>query len=102
MTQMPPRGSAWLRRCMVRVGDVREVIEGELWIVEGRRELGDQDRRYFVFRRIVKGREVFTCTCQDPAKRFSSRRSRLTCSHIGAVLIYRRMKENAGLRNTSA
>lgn len=83
------RRRSWVRRSRRRVLDVTELVEGELWAVRGRRELGDRDHSYIV--KLVKvGGRRYICSCQDPSKAFSSARARGTCSHIGAVMLYQR------------
>jgi hypothetical protein len=76
-----PRASrSWLRRALLRLGDVRRVGPGH-YSVEGRPELGDHSPVYYVFRR---GRG-WVCTCQLTP--FAHRRR--LCTHIAAVLLYR-------------
>ncbi|RLE49104.1 MAG: hypothetical protein DRJ31_03310 [Candidatus Methanomethylicota archaeon] len=80
------------KRSLARVNDVEEIVPGKVWKVRGRSELGDRDGYYIVKLVDLKGLKRYVCSCQDPSKPFSLRRAREGCSHIGAVIAYRRMK----------
>ncbi len=72
----------------MRLGDVREVREN-LYLVYGRRELGDWKPLYQVWFSEREGR--WLCTCYLSA--FGFRRRREICTHIAAVMLYRRYKK---------
>jgi len=72
----------------MRLGDVREVREN-LYAVYGRRELGDWKLLYQVWYSEREGR--WYCTCHASA--FGFRRRREICTHIAAVLLYRRYRK---------
>ena len=78
--RFPRASKSWLRRALLRLGDVRRVGPNH-YSVEGRPELGDRSPVYYVFRH--GGRWV--CTCQLTP--FAHRRR--LCTHIAAVLLYR-------------
>jgi len=93
---MSKQSSSLIKRSWKRLNDVKEVLPGRIWIVKGRPELGDRDGYYIVKRIDLKGFKKYVCSCQDPAKPFSLRRSKEGCSHIGAVMIYRRIRYEDG------
>lgn len=82
----PGKSYSWIKRAVLRLGDVREVRDG-LYLVEGRRELGDWKPLYQVW--FSEGR--WYCTCYFTA--FGLRRRRDICTHVAAVLLYRRYKK---------
>jgi hypothetical protein len=84
----PGKSSRWIRRALLRLGDVREVREN-LYLVYGRRELGDWKPLYQVWFSEREGR--WFCTCYLSA--FGFRRRREICTHIAAVMLYRRYKK---------
>jgi hypothetical protein len=67
---------------------VREVREN-LYLVYGRRELGDWKLLYQVWYSEREGR--WYCTCYASA--FGYRRRREICTHIAAVMLYRRHRK---------
>jgi len=73
---------------LLRLGDVREVREN-LYLVQGRRELGDWKLLYQVWYSEREGR--WHCTCYASA--FGFRRRREICTHIAAVMLYRRYRK---------
>jgi hypothetical protein len=84
----PGKSSRWIKRALLRLGDVREVREN-LYLVYGRRELGDWKPLYQVWFSEREGR--WLCTCYSSA--FGFRRRREICTHIAAVLLYRRYRK---------
>jgi len=72
----------------MRLGDVREAGDG-LYVVYGRRELGDWKPLYQVWYSEREGR--WHCTCFTSA--FGFRRRREICTHIAAVMLYRRYRK---------
>ncbi len=84
----PGKSYSWIRRALLRLGDVREVREN-LYLVYGRRELGDWKPLYQVWFSEREGR--WLCTCYASA--FGFRRRREICTHIAAVMLYRRYKK---------
>jgi hypothetical protein len=84
----PGKSYSWIRRAILRLGDVREVMEN-LYLVYGRRELGDWKPLYQVWFSEREGR--WLCTCYASA--FGFRRRREICTHIAAVMLYRRYRK---------
>ena len=84
----PGKSRSWLRKAVLRLGDVREVRDGA-YQVEGRRELGDWKPLYQVWYSEEDGR--WYCTCYF--SHFGAARRREVCTHIAAVLLYRRYKK---------
>jgi len=84
----PGKSRSWIRRALLRLGDVKEVREN-LYLVYGRRELGDWKLQYQVWFSEREGR--WLCTCYASA--FGFRRRREICTHIAAVMLYRRYRK---------
>jgi len=84
----PGKSRSWIRRALLRLGDVKEVREN-LYLVYGRRELGDWKLQYQVWFSEREGR--WYCTCYASA--FGFRRRREICTHIAAVMLYRRYRK---------
>jgi hypothetical protein len=84
----PGKSRSWIKRALLRLGDVREV-RNNLYLVYGRRELGDWKPLYQVWFSEREGR--WLCTCYLSA--FGFRRRREICTHIAAVMLYRRYKK---------
>ncbi|NAZ34784.1 MAG: hypothetical protein GU356_11015 [Pyrobaculum sp.] len=84
----PGKSRSWIRRALLRLGDVREVREN-LYLVQGRRELGDWKPLYQVWFSESEGR--WYCTCYASA--FGFRRRKEICTHIAAVMLYRRYRK---------
>jgi len=84
----PGKSRSWIKRALLRLGDVREVREN-LYLVQGRRELGDWKPLYQVW--FSEGEGRWLCTCYLSA--FGFRRRREICTHIAAVMLYRRYKK---------
>ncbi len=84
----PGKSRSWIKRALLRLGDVREVREN-LYLVYGRRELGDWKPLYQVWFSEREGR--WLCTCYLSA--FGFRRRREICTHIAAVMLYRRYRK---------
>jgi hypothetical protein len=82
------KSRSWIKRALLRLGDVREVREN-LYLVYGRRELGDWKPLYQVWFSEREGR--WFCTCYLSA--FGFRRRREICTHIAAVMLYRRYRK---------
>ena len=72
----------------MRLGDVRELKFG-LYLVEGRRELCDWKPLYQVWYSERGGR--WYCTCYFST--FGFARQRDVCTHVAAVMLYRRYKK---------
>ncbi len=83
----PGKSRSWIRRALLRLGDVKEVREN-LYVVYGRRELGDWKPLYQVW--FSEGEGRWFCTCYLSA--FGFRRRREICTHIAAVMLYRRYR----------
>ena len=88
LSAFPGKSRSWIRRAILRLGDVREVREN-LYLVQGRRELGDWKPLYQVWFSEREGR--WFCTCYLSA--FGFRRRREICTHIAAVMLYRRYRK---------
>jgi len=84
----PGKSYSWIKRALLRLGDVKEVREN-LYLVQGRRELGDWKPLYQVWFSEREGR--WLCTCYASA--FGFRRRREICTHIAAVMLYRRYRK---------
>jgi len=84
----PGKSYSWIKRALMRLGDVREVREN-LYAVYGRRELGDWKPLYQVWFSEREGR--WLCTCYASA--FGFRRRKEICTHIAAVMLYRRYRK---------
>jgi hypothetical protein len=84
----PGKSYSWIKRALLRLGDVKEVREN-LYLVYGRRELGDWKPLYQVWFSEREGR--WFCTCYLSA--FGFRRRREICTHIAAVMLYRRYRK---------
>jgi hypothetical protein len=84
----PGKSRRWIKRTLMRLGDVREAGEG-LYVVYGRRELGDWKHMYQVWYSEREGR--WYCTCFTSA--FGYRRRREICTHVAAVMLYRRYRK---------
>jgi hypothetical protein len=84
----PGKSRSWIKRALLRLGDVRGVRQN-LYLVYGRRELGDWKPLYQVWFSEREGR--WLCTCYLSA--FGFRRRREICTHIAAVMLYRRYKK---------
>jgi len=84
----PGKSRSWIRRAILRLGDVKEVREN-LYLVQGRRELGDWKPLYQVWFSEREGR--WYCTCYASA--FGFRRRKEICTHIAAVMLYRRYRK---------
>jgi len=84
----PGKSYSWIKRALMRLGDVKEVREN-LYLVQGRRELGDWKPLYQVWFSEREGR--WLCTCYASA--FGFRRRKEICTHIAAVMLYRRYRK---------
>jgi hypothetical protein len=84
----PGKSYSWIKRALLRLGDVKEVREN-LYLVQGRRELGDWKPLYQVWFSEREGR--WLCTCYASA--FGFRRRKEICTHIAAVMLYRRYRK---------
>lgn len=83
----PGKSYSWIKRALLRLGDVNEVRD-DLYLVEGRRELGDWKPLYQVWFSQREGR--WHCTCYFST--FGMRRRRDICTHVAAVMLFRRYK----------
>ncbi|MFZ8810357.1 MAG: SWIM zinc finger family protein [Pyrobaculum sp.] len=84
----PGKSYSWIKRALMRLGDVREVREN-LYLIYGRRDLGDWKPLYQVWYSEREGR--WYCTCYASA--FGYRRRREICTHIAAVLLHRKNRK---------
>lgn len=83
----PGKSRSWIRRAILRLEDVRELKSG-LYLVEGRRDLGDWNPFYHVWLSEREGR--WYCTCYF--SHFGLTRMKGVCTHVAAVMLYRRYK----------
>jgi len=83
----PGKSYSWIRRALLRLGDIKEVRE-DLYVVYGRRELGDWKPLYQVWLSEREGR--WLCTCHF--NQFGHRRRREICTHVAAVMLFRRYR----------
>ncbi|WP_333639369.1 SWIM zinc finger family protein [Pyrobaculum aerophilum] len=83
----PGKSYSWIKRALLRLGDVKEVRE-DFYLVEGRRELGDWKPLYQVWLSQREGK--WYCTCYFST--FGMRRRRDICTHVAAVMLFRRYK----------
>lgn len=81
---MEVKRTSWMKRSMTRVYDVYE-CNRNMWIVRGRRGLGDGEDIYVVEFDEESG--SFKCTCHQPYKPYAKSRRR-ACSHVGACLLH--------------
>ncbi len=88
LSAFPGKSRSRVKRALLRLGDVREVRKS-LYLVYGRRELGDWKLLYQVWFSEREG--CWYCTCYASA--FGYRRRREICTHIAAVMLYRRYKK---------
>jgi hypothetical protein len=84
----PAKSYSWIKRALLRLGDVREVREN-LYLLYGRRELGDWKPLYQVW--FSERERRWLCTCYASA--FGFRRRKEICTHIAAVMLYRRYRK---------
>ncbi len=82
------KSKSWTKRVVLRVlrNTVIEIVPNRLWIVRGLPELGDKYTLYEVTSRSGKD---YTCTCNL----HSWGSSRKECTHIGAVMLLRKIKK---------
>jgi hypothetical protein len=80
--RFPGKPSSWIARALLRLRDVRETGVG-LYVVYGRRELGDRKPLYQVW--LSRGRWLCTCYLSP----YGWRRARYICTHAAAVMLYR-------------
>jgi len=83
----PGKSYSWIRRAVLRLGDIKEVRE-DLYVVYGRRELGDWKPLYQVWFSEREGR--WLCTCYF--NQFGFRRRKEICTHVAAVMLFRRYR----------
>lgn len=84
------KGQAWIKRCVRRLPSVRRLSVSpimEFWVVKGDPSLGDRRRTYIVT--YDKKRRTYTCSCYEAIRKYSSWRRRRTCTHVGAVILYK-------------
>ena len=84
---LPGKSYSWIRRALIRLGDVKEVRDN-LYVVHGRRELGDWKPLYQVWFSEREGR--WLCTCYFG--QFGHRRRKKICTHVAAVMLFRRYR----------
>ncbi|MEM1638013.1 MAG: hypothetical protein QW247_09925 [Pyrobaculum sp.] len=84
----PGKSKSWLRKAVLRLGDVKEGRDGS-YQVEGKRELGDWKPVYLVWYSEEDGR--WHCSCYF--SHFGFARQRDVCTHVAAVMLYRRYKK---------
>ena len=82
----PDKSESWYIRCLTRymLGITQS---GKTWIVKGYRELGDYYPYYYV--NFLPKAEKYFCTCF--LNRYGKIREKKICTHIGAVILYRKI-----------
>lgn len=83
----PRKGEGWFERAVLRLLTVKQLGD-DVWQVEGFEELGDEYPNYRV--RFDAARGKYTCECMF--RRYGSRRRREVCTHVAAVILYRRLR----------
>ncbi|MEM1599096.1 MAG: hypothetical protein QXI07_11390 [Pyrobaculum sp.] len=83
--KFPGKSPSWIRRAILRLGSVKELGEN-LYLVKGKRELGDWRPFYYVWH---DGKQ-WLCDCFF--SQFGVFRQRQICTHIAAVLLHRQYK----------
>ncbi len=84
------KGESWIKRCFKRLPSVRPFLTSlhvEYWIIKGDVSLGDHRSMYIVS--YDKKRKIYTCSCYNPLRKFSRWRQKRTCTHVGAVMLYK-------------
>jgi len=82
----PDKSESWYVRCLTRYM-LGITHSGKTWIVKGYRELGDYYPYYYV--NYLPKAEKYFCTCF--LNRFGKIREKKICTHIGAVILYRKI-----------
>jgi len=80
------KSESWYIRCLTRYMLGVE-YSGKTWIVKGYRELGDHYPYYYV--NFLPKAEKYFCTCF--LNRYGKIREKKICTHIGAVILYRKI-----------
>ncbi|RLE78034.1 MAG: hypothetical protein DRJ52_10855 [Thermoprotei archaeon] len=80
----PNKPKSWFTRATIRSFYVKEVSRNH-WTVEGLRELGDHYTEYHV---TFNGSK-YACSCY--AHMYGYSRKKRICTHIAAVMVYRRV-----------
>lgn len=83
----PNKSYSWIMRAIVRAFYVRESGENR-WIVEGLSELGDLYSYYVVM--FFDSTNRYSCSCYNTSYGYVRRRK--ICTHIAAVMLYRRWR----------
>lgn len=81
---MEVKGDSWVKRSITRMYDVYKCGKN-MWVVRGKRRLGDGEAIYVV--EFDEERGSFKCTCHQPYKPYAKSRKR-ACSHVGACLFH--------------
>ncbi|MCS7363875.1 MAG: hypothetical protein NDF54_00345 [archaeon GB-1867-035] len=87
------KSQSWIRRCIRRLIDISASPKPNTWIVRGRPILGDYEAFYIITLHRRDGK--YSCTCYDPKKLFGYRRMKDICTHVGAVILWRMIKEKS-------
>lgn len=83
----PNKSRSWIARALRRLPSVRE-YKPNVWVVSGDPRLGDRSSIYVVRFDPVNGR--YYCSCFESS--WGLRRRNEICTHIAAVMLYRRYK----------
>ncbi|MEM0184228.1 MAG: hypothetical protein QXU93_11690 [Thermoproteus sp.] len=89
--EFPDKPYSWIRRALLRLPYVRETSNGT-YIVEGRREFGDWKPFYYVWWSERDRR--WYCSCYFST--FGAKRKREICTHVAAVILYRKWGAYSG------
>ena len=85
--RFPNKPASWFERAIIRYFYVKEITRNT-WIVYGIPELGDLYTYYRVYLHEATGKYI--CSCFNTA--FGRVRRKMVCTHIAAVIIYRKVQ----------
>jgi len=89
-SMFPGKSDSWVRRCVRRLGTVRR-ISRDVWFLRCVPELGDRRAYYLVKFNRETGR--YECSCYDSLSPWGDRRRKEVCTHVGAVILSRLVKQ---------
>ena len=86
-SKFPGKSDSWYVRAVLRILSGVKMVRKDHWIVPGSHVLGD----YYPYYNVVLGSDgKYVCDCHVHAYGYV-RKSRI-CTHIAAVMVYRRVK----------
>jgi len=90
------KSESWIVRAIVRMFFVKEVRE-LVWRVKGLPELGDMYDEYLVT--FSKDKKRYICSCFSHGRvEWRRRRQKEICTHIAAVILYRRVLKKVNVK----